>query len=189
MHCVKQGLRLSILSLLTFAQQSTGGEHDREQHGVHVHGEAQLFVAQEGNVLEIELLSPAMNIVGFEHQPSSKVQTQAVETAIATLKQPTRLFNLPSAAGCSVESAEAASPQAVHDHHEHDHQDHKHQDETHSDFTGHYRFECSAITQLEVIRIDLFKHFPGIERIEAQTVSNRGQHKIDLAPDQNTLKF
>ena len=67
-------------------------EHEHEQHEAHVHGEAQLLIAQEGNQLEIEFKSPAINIVGFEHKPSNAKQEASLEAAVATLKQPGQLF-------------------------------------------------------------------------------------------------
>lgn len=190
MSSVKQGIYLSTLSLFACSTQLYSAEHEHEQYEAHVHGEAALLIALDGSTLEIEFLSPAMNIVGFEHQPANEAQTRAVETAIATLKQPELLFNLPSAAKCSVESIETASPLADHNEHKHEHAkevSNAHEEQAHSDFTGHYHFQCADTTQLNKIEIEIFKHFPGTEMIEVQSISKRGQHKIDLTPDRNIL--
>jgi Protein of unknown function (DUF2796) len=59
---------LCILALFP-AGIALADEAEHREHGPHVHGVAQLNVALDGNVLWIELNSPAMNIVGFEHAP------------------------------------------------------------------------------------------------------------------------
>jgi len=51
-------------------------DHDHEvlQHSAHLHGHAELTLALEGRALEINLASPAANIVGFEHKATSSEQ-------------------------------------------------------------------------------------------------------------------
>ncbi|MBT2968422.1 MAG: hypothetical protein B6D72_08065 [gamma proteobacterium symbiont of Ctena orbiculata] len=156
---------------------------DSEQHEAHVHGEALLLIAIEGDALEIEFISPAMNLVGFEHQPANAQQEQAVEAAIGSLRQPDLVFSIPSAAKCVPVSIEVESPLAEHGDH------HDHEGEAHTDFTAHYRFRCSAISYLEMIDVKLFKQFPGTEVIEVQSISKRGQQKIDLTPGQSRLEL
>ncbi|MES9912819.1 MAG: DUF2796 domain-containing protein [Candidatus Sedimenticola sp. 4PFRAG1] len=173
-------LFLSISLLLAGSTQLCASEDEHEHHEAHVHGEAQLLIALEGNTLEIEFSSPAMNIVGFEHQPVDEAQLKAVKSAIGTLKQPDLLFSITSAAKCDPMASEVESPLA-------DHSEHDHKEETHSDFTGHYHFQCAEMSRLETIEIELFEQFPGIEVIEAQSISKRGQQKIDLTPGHSTL--
>ncbi|MEW8508139.1 MAG: DUF2796 domain-containing protein [Candidatus Thiodiazotropha sp.] len=166
----------AALMVGSFHLHAHGPEH--EQHEAHVHGEAQLLLAIEGDDLEIELHSPAMNIVGFEHRPANAAQKQAVESAIDTLKQPGLVFNIPTVAKCETVSVEVETPLA---------EDDGHDDEDHTNFTGHYRFRCAAISRLQGIEVKLLKHFPGIEVIDVQSISKRGQQQIDLTPEQNML--
>jgi hypothetical protein len=199
MHPINRGIILFFVSLLAVhAQLSTAEEeHEYEQHGAHVHGVAKLLIAQEGNILEIEFHSPAMNIVGFEHQPNTESQHETIEKAMDTLGQPGLLFRLPSAAKCHPMSAEVETPLSKprdHEHsHEHgdkhDHEDHDHSGETHSDFTAQYHFQCDKISQLDRIEIDLMKQFPDTEQIEVQTISPKGQQKIDLTPGKSTIEL
>ena len=150
------------------------------------------MVALEGSTLDIELLSPALNIVGFEHQPANVAQSDAVESAIVTLKQPGLLFSLPSAAKCSPVSIKVESPLAEHDDHDHEHSketSHDREEKTHSDFTGHYSFQCSDMSVLDRIAIEIFKQFPGIEVIGVQSISQQGQQKLELSPDHNILEL
>ncbi|MES9834708.1 MAG: DUF2796 domain-containing protein [Candidatus Thiodiazotropha sp. DIVDIV] len=186
-----KAFKRGVISLSTILLVSSSGlfasEVEHEQHGSHVHGEAQLLVAIEGDSLEIEFLSPAMNIVGFEHQPRNEAQIEAIASATDTLKRPDLLFTISPAAKCTAESIEVESPPV--DHEMHDHGIHHHEEEGHNDFTGHYHYKCTDIQQLERIGVELFKLFQGTEAIQAQTISKRGQQKIDLTPGHTTLEL
>jgi len=180
-------VRINLLSaaLLASSAQLYASEPDHETHETHethVHGEAQLLIALEGNSLEIEFLSPAANIVGFEHLPVNTVQRQAVESAIDTLKQASLLFSFPPTAKCDSVSIEVESPLTDDDAHDHE-------ERAHSDFTGHYHYQCANMSLLDKIEIDLFRQFPGVEHLEVQSISKRGQQKIDLTPGHSTLEF
>jgi hypothetical protein len=186
---------MTFLFLLSCFSQSYGTghehghehEHEHEQHEAHVHGEARLFIAKDNNRLDIEFSSPGMNIVGFEHQPKTESQAKAVSQAIELLKQAENLLKMPASAACALVSAGATSPIAAHNHQKNDAHGHNHQQ--HSDFTAHYQFECSDASKLDTIHVKLFEHFPATHRIEAQIISNQGQRKIDLTPENNALKL
>ncbi|MEW8381958.1 MAG: DUF2796 domain-containing protein, partial [Candidatus Thiodiazotropha taylori] len=167
----KTNQSLILLSIpLLAASSQLHADSDHEQHDAHVHGEAQMLIALDGTSLELEFKSPAMNIVGFEHQPKSEKQVNAVKAAMEILKQPKQIFTLSSDAQCNPVSIEVESPLAKHDGDEHDHDhDHKHDDdhkrhddhmheaESHSDFTAHYSFRCEQPSELKKIEFDLFK--------------------------------
>ena len=63
--------RLSICLCCPFAtgRHPASGEH--RQAGTHEHGVARLDLAQEGAQIDLHLESPAMNLLGYEHMPSS----------------------------------------------------------------------------------------------------------------------
>ena len=56
-------------ALLPLAIAHAADEHDHEHGslGAHEHGVGRLNAALDGQTLELELESPAMNLVGFEH--------------------------------------------------------------------------------------------------------------------------
>jgi hypothetical protein len=157
-------------------------EHEHEHHEAHVHGEAQLLIAVEGNALEIELSSPAMNIVGFEHQPQDNSQLEAVKSAIDILNQPDQLFSLPDDAECENLSISVESPFSGHE-------EHAHGEERHSNFAAHYHFQCANMSQLKRIDIGIFKQFPATDTIEVQSISRQGQQKRDLTPSHNIVEL
>ena len=49
---------------------------ETRHHDAHVHGIGKLNVAFDGNNLIIELTSPAVNIVGFEHQAQNQKEEE-----------------------------------------------------------------------------------------------------------------
>ena len=85
---------LLMLTGVTAAQQSA-----------HVHGIATLNLAMEGDELEIEFVSPAGNIVGFEHEAVTAAERRAIRDAIEQLRKGNELFDLPLAASCSLHVA------------------------------------------------------------------------------------
>ncbi|MCH8499932.1 MAG: DUF2796 domain-containing protein [Marinobacter sp.] len=86
---LSRAIRISLLaSGLVMAGQvashSNHGAHDNP--GAHVHGEARLQVALEGQTAELILNSPADNLLGFEHAPRNDAQRDALKNAEAWLK-------------------------------------------------------------------------------------------------------
>lgn len=185
---------------------ATEGE-DRRQLDAHLHGAATLNVAVEDNSLYVELTSPAIDIVGFEHQPKSDEQKAAVSQAIATLEAGTELFALPDAAGCRLTEASVATELSDrHDEHEehsgheehgeHGHGEHEEEahaseeeGEVHSEFMATYRFECAQPQQLQQINTNLFSTFPTLEEIEARVLTDSGQTAAELTPTQSSLSL
>lgn len=142
---MRRSLSLAPLVLLSLSAPAVQADESR-QLGAHVHGVSRLDVAVEGKTLEMALAAPGMDIVGFEHAPSSPAGETAVAEALAALRDPLALFVLPEAAGCKVEGAEAALEleEHGHDHDEdhdhddgHDHDDHDEKGHEHADGHDH----------------------------------------------------
>lgn len=178
------------LALLPLAMAHAHDEHDHDHvHGTlgaHEHGVAKLNAVLDGNTLELELDSPAMNIVGFEHAVASDADKTKVAAARQQLEQPLKLFGLAQAAGCSVEDQELESPlfaDAVHgDEHEQGHQ--------HTDVHAHYQLTCTAPAKL--VQIDLgplFKTFPQTQKINVQLIGPDGQKGAETAPGKAVVAF
>lgn len=190
---------LLALVLLPFAAQA----HDDHDHdhahgslGKHEHGVAQLNVALDGKTLELELDSPAMNLVGFEHAASTDADKAAVAKARAQLEKPLELFALPVTAGCSVASQELRSPlfgdkAPAHAHKEKAGHEHEHEHEHgHADIHGHYQLSCEKPELLKLLTLaEFFKRFPATQKIQVQLIGPDGQKGADLAPASAELKL
>ena len=108
----------------------------------HVHGEAELTIAFEGQRIEMQLVSPAANIFGFEHAPKNDEQNEQVHRAKTILKSADTLFQF-SGSDCKNTSQVLEIPfsheEASHEEHDHDEEhakeehghDEKHSDEEH----------------------------------------------------------
>lgn len=99
----------------------------------HVHGHGKLNLAIDGGELEIELIAPGADIVGFEYEAKTDADKAAVESGAAKLKDAFTVFGIPEAAACKLEEAEIESALLGDDHDDHgDHKDeHGHKDDDH----------------------------------------------------------
>ena len=188
-----------LLIALPFALLPLAAAHAHDDHepkhgslGAHEHGIAQVNVALDGQALEVELQSPAMNLVGFEHAASSDADKAKVATVRRTLEQPLALFNLPTAAGCELTEHELESPLfggAPHaDDAEHGKADGHHHE--HSDIHAHYQFTCTTPAALNQLGLaGLFKTFPATQKIQLQLIAPSGQQGLELTPAASTVKF
>ncbi|MBZ9664700.1 DUF2796 domain-containing protein [Pseudomonas sp. LMG 31766] len=187
-------LPFALLPLVAAQAQEHGHDHDHEHShdslGAHEHGVASLNAVLDGNLLELQLESPAMNLVGFEHAAKSDADKAKVAAAKRELEQPISLFAL-TTGDCKATQVELESPlfgDADHDHdHDHDHHDHESE---HSDIHAHFRFECARANELKQLDLaELFKRFPATEKIQVQLIGPNGQQGVELTPTQPRLSF
>ncbi|MGI9304908.1 MAG: DUF2796 domain-containing protein [Gammaproteobacteria bacterium] len=171
--CATVGLALLVVSPVL----ATEDEH--EEHGAHEHGAAVLNVVLEGNRLHLELETPAINIVGFEHRPTDGAQEQIVEDAAATLADGGKMFAFPLSADCFTFKVEVES--ALLTGHDEKHKEDA-DEEDHSEFHVVYEFTCSG-NEVQYIDVGLFSLFPGTEEIEARVVTPSGQTSRKVTPD------
>ncbi len=191
----------------TSAEEKHEDDHDHEkrQHDAHVHGIAALNIALEGREVHVELESPAANIVGFEHAPSSEADRAALDKAVTTLKDGNRLFKFNEDAGCKLETANVASELLDEEHDEHvdkhsddhdheekggdDHEKHEDEGETHSEIEAAYHFECDQPGKLSQLTVELFEAFPGTEKLNVQYVLESKQGAAELTGAHHVIKF
>ena len=187
-------LALPFALLPLHAAQAANHEHSHahahEEHAsldAHEHGVASLNVALDGQTLEIQLQSPAMNLVGFEHEAKSEADKAKVAAARQHLEQPQALFALPIEAKCALQDSELDSPLlGGHAHDEHEHAD----EHGHSDIDASYRFACANAEALKTLELgSFFGTFPGTEKLEVQLIGPSGQQGAELTPSNSRLSF
>ena len=185
-----------------------------ENHHAHVHGVADLTVAYDKQVLEVQFESPAISILGFEHRPNSSEQEQLIANTKALLNSPEEVLSI-DGASCSPSTVEvnitgpASQPvkqqkkKEDHDSHEEDHDSHEenydsHEDEhhehhkqssTHSEVSALYVFDCSA-KHAQSVTTFFFKHFSGLEKINVSwlTETQQGQSVLNATSSTVILK-
>ncbi len=129
-HCL--GLLCLAITSVTYAKD------EKIQHDAHEHGVAEINIVWDKADLNIELLSPAFNITGFEFQPANHEQEEAIAKIEKKLNAPNELFSI-IGASCKTVKTEIESPFEEHDDHEkhegkeehkkHEHEEHaKHDD-------------------------------------------------------------
>ena len=175
-------------ALLPLAVAHAHDDHDHEHGslGAHEHGVGRLNAVLDGQALELELDSPAMNLVGFEHVATTAADKTKVAAVRKQLENPLALFNLPKGAGCVVSSQELNSPlfgdkpEADHDADDHDH----------SDIHAHYQFTCATPTALSNLDLtQVFKTFPATQKIQVQLIGPSGQQGVEATATAATLKW
>jgi hypothetical protein len=182
-------------AMLPLAVAHAADEHDHEHGslGAHEHGVGRLNAALDGKTLALELQSPAMNLVGFEHVATSDADKAKVAAARALLEQPLALFNLPKAAGCVVENQELESPlfgdtPDADDDHAEDAKDEHHHD--HSEIHAHYQFTCATPDALKTLDlVNMFNSFPATRTIQVQLIGPSGQQGVGVTAKAAALKF
>ena len=197
---------IHTLALAVFLATSLQASEPAHEHGV-----GQLSIAIEGNEVEIELVLPGADAVGFEHAARTDSERKAVVEAAEKLKEAKRLIRLTSGAHCHVEKTEVASALLDSDKDEHDHaHDHKHEKhakqdehkhnehkehdkhpdgEIHSEFTAHYHFHCDHPEKLTGADVEFFKVFPSAHELVARWITSKGQGVTELTAKATRLKF
>jgi hypothetical protein len=201
MRCLLLALPFALLPLaIAHAADEHDHDHDHEHGslGAHEHGVGRLNAALDGQTLELELEleSPAMNLVGFEHIATSDADKAKVAAARAQLEKPLALFSLPAAAGCKVVSQELESPlfgdkpdADDHDEDEADKDGHEHHHD-HSEIHAHYQFNCATPGALKTLDLaNVFKTFPATQKIQVQLISASGQQGTEVTAKAASLKF
>lgn len=157
-------------------------DHDdhQRQAGSHVHGDATLLMALDGDVLVIELESPLYNLLGFEHAPKTELQGKTLERAEVTLGMPENLFVLNNEAACAVEPSKNIHLLDGHD--EGGRGDHK-------DALLEYHFTCASPNKLRSLTVNLFDHFPQMGELETVYLGPGIQTQADLTANNKTMKL
>lgn len=209
-------LRITQTALLSVALlMASQGAFSQEQQP-HVHGVAELHVVLEGNQLEIELHSPAMNLLGFEYQANNAKQYVKVDDVKALLAKAGSLFQFqPSTCELTGHQAdfsgvigdknqeknrqEHKEHDAHHEsisHHKDEHtgqgdqaHDHEEEERHHSDIVAHYQFVCKTPGELRLMTTDIPTTFPGVHSLNAQWIINGRQGAIILDKQQRDIPF
>ena len=144
---------IAVLSMLSMGLKAESLDHDGDDHHqqeAHLHGLVEMTLAIEGNTIELNLESPAANIVGFEHPASTPEQQASVTRAKTILDMPAQLLTFIGThceaitqeidVSAVLKPAEMHHKEAAHSEHQ-EHTDEGHGDsETHSEISARYRY-------------------------------------------------
>lgn len=178
-------------------------EHESDKHSIrqtdsHVHGNALLALALDGNRLSIEFESPLYNILGFEHAPSSDAEKQLVEKSESVLRSPSNLFSFNSEASCTLSSNNEnfsliENNHSEHEDSEHKHNEHAHDEDKHEEHAEHrellieYQYQCADPEQLKTFSTNLFENFPNLSELETVFLGPGTQLQTVLTPNNTEM--
>ena len=186
-----------------FALSSLSLAHAQQANlGAHVHGVSELNIVIEGNKLEMQLRSPTINIVGFEHKASTAQQIRKVKQSEVKLHDHKSLFSF-SSGGCKLTQAKIDLSDLIehkttekdahtHDHHKNDlDHSHEHEDEhgDHSEIVAHYYYDCEDMDELSSISLGFFDVFPVMQQIKSMLITTSGQGAASLTRSNKTITF
>ena len=170
----------------------------------HEHGAARVMMAMEGEKLQLEFEVSSDSLVGFEHFPEADKDREVFATAMTTLSDPTKLFEIPVEAECmpvgirvsqTLFSGEGEHHEEEHhedgdDHdesksgkdHDHDKEGNhdEHRKEAHSEFHASYLWNCHHADDLDSLQTRLIKVFPRIEEVRVQWIVGDRQGALGL---------
>jgi hypothetical protein len=188
-------LPITILGL-ALAVLPAAAEEEHRELGAHEHGHGTLDIAIEKTRVTMELETPGMDIVGFEHEAESKEQKAAVEKAVAQLADALSLFKMPASAGCKVAEAKVEI-ETGHEHEDGDkdhakeehgeHKGEKHEEKGHNEFHATYALDCAKPAALTSIAFEYFKVFAGANAITVNVVTAKAQNKYEVSREKPVL--
>jgi hypothetical protein len=157
----------------------------------HVHGEASMSIVIDGQDVSVSLMSAMYNITGFEHAPETDDQRKALQTAMTLLDDGAQLFEINSAAQCTLTSSRhSLSPEEEHPDTDEDEpeagESHHH---NHRDLEADYEFTCERPSKLSSINVRLFEHFGNLQKVNVVTLYGGQQSAAELTPARETLSL
>ena len=158
MKTFTKGLSVALLLGMGFSAQAHAQKH--------VHGEGELLIAQEGNVLQMQFIIPAADALGFEHQAANSSDKNAINVLAQQLKNSSHAIDIKGQ--CILQSTENS---LAHSHIEHDEHDHHNVEAT-------YNFNCK--TPVIGFSVTLFNLMPSLNALNVQWISNTGQGSTEV---------
>ena len=177
-------ISISLIAPTTFAVE-------RRAADAHVHGASMLNIAIDGPLLALEFEAPGMDLVGFEHAPTTDAQHQRIDDAMAALNAPETLFGLPNTAQCARTQTTVHGPEHEAEHteakghehgksHGHDTKQKETEKDTHSEFHAVYQWSCKVMGALKMLTPTLFTRFPGMQTITVEYAIPNGQGTLEV---------
>lgn len=172
---------LPALLLLSAATALNAGE-------AHVHGQARLEIAIEGELLTVHLESPLDNLLGFERAPRSERERQSVRRLAEQLGDSAALLRPSAAAQCTALDVRLDSPvlgwpaPAAH-------ANEAEQGSGHGDLDATWHFRCARPEALRELTVDLFTAFRGLRRIDAVALFAGGQAAARLSAGSPRMRW
>ena len=166
---IRRGFAAALLAACLVGTPLAAQALDAHQHGV-----VQLDIAVDAKRITVQLSSPLDNLLGFEHAPRNDAERGRVASMLAALRG--TLFVIDPAGACRVGAVQLNSAAL-----QLGQPDPAEQQAGHADLDASLEFECSTAARAGFVNTTLFERFAGIQRIDVQLATLRGQRKLTLA--------
>ena len=187
-HARRLGPALIALALTLASHARAADEPGFTQAAAHEHGKVTVNLAIEAGTLSVELLTPALHVLGFEHAARTDAERARIVEAGTWLRSGTGILAVPAAAGCRLHTVDLELPDLAatgkHDHdHDHDH-DHGSKGEAagteHADYRGRYSYRCSNVAALAWTELALLRRLREVETAQVNLITAGGQARLDV---------
>ena len=170
-----------------------------QELGSHVHGLTELNLVITNQNVQIEFISPAINLLGFERASNSPEENKLFNEVLEDLQAAEWLLS-DQLEDCQMSTPVFEAPEFgshemsegheehEHEHDEHEHEDHEHETGDHADFRVQYLFDCQSAPPSN-FTVTAFDRFVGIEEISVRWIVGRQQGVSNLTPSNATLSF
>ncbi len=179
MNTLKRAL---VMAVTAFTMTSINAQDTNQTF--HQHGVVDFSLKTQRSQLYISIKAPGENVVGYEGNPTTIKQIQALSDALNKFRQSQTLFKLPEAAQCSLKNQRLVNATPS-DQEEGSHQtyssvskENKSQDKEHSEFIITYTYNCEELRRLDKIMVTWFDIFPDTKKIKVRAF-NRQVFKLE----------
>jgi hypothetical protein len=190
------GFALLLAAGLSAGQSFAGDGHGHREAGAHAHGQGIFNIAIDGTAVQMEVIAPGADIVGFEHAPKSDEQKAALAAARAKLESIEAVMALPKAAGCSLVRTDVEGPGGddrdgakAHDHGHGASSGKDASADAHSEFHVTYTLTCASPAALDTLTFSYFESFKGAEALDVTVVSGKGQKAFEVRRGADTIRL
>lgn len=163
--------RVGLLALLL------GAAANANSAGGHEHGVGNIYLATEGNNLQLQLVLPADELPARSMAALLSKSPLSIASDYRCVMQPAKIDRLSDR-----EQEDSFADSSANSHH-HSHDEH----EGHSDVSVDYVWQCSK--PVNVVAVTLFQRIESLEKINVQIVSPQYQGAQVLTPTSTELKW
>ena len=200
-------LNIILLSTLLLGQlvHATNQQQQSTRLAAHVHGLSEMTIAIDEEILDIQLISPTVNLFGFEHKASNTKEITLVNNTKALLGNTGSIFSFSGGACTLVNTYIDVSGLINFDENKHEHQPqhqpkhdiksdddhsiHKESHESHSQVIANYRYNCEEASTLSTITVLAFEQFLGIKKIRAMWITDTKQGVVTLSAERKIIRL
>lgn len=155
----------------------------------HAHGLSEMNIAIENQKLVIELISPAIDLVGFEHKAKTEKSITKVKKTKKKLSKHNDIFSL-SGGNCQLISTfiDVSNLTDIPGDHQH-HQDHSNKKNNHSEVIANYDYHCEKVSELSTITVKVFHLYTSVKEVQAKWITEMHQGSVILSAKNNVINL